>query len=97
MPSCPLCQARAFHRADIAIGYHGAGLSNAIYMRPGGTIVEVVHDYDSRHIPFIGIFPRISSIIGLHHYIYYTKDIGMDVTKLAEDIAKFVSKAKLWS
>ena len=40
--------ARAFHRADIAIGFHGAGLSNAYYMRPGGVVVEVVYDYDAR-------------------------------------------------
>ena len=39
---------RAFHRADIAIGFHGAGLSNAYYMRPGGVVVEVVYDYDAR-------------------------------------------------
>ena len=45
----PLCSVtRAFHRADIAIGFHGAGLSNAYYMRPGGVVVEVVYDYDAR-------------------------------------------------
>ena len=37
--TCPLCQTRAFHRADIAIGFHGAGLTNSIFMRPGGAII----------------------------------------------------------
>ena len=27
---CPLCQAQAFHRADIVVAMHGAGLSNAV-------------------------------------------------------------------
>ena len=37
----------------------------------GGLVVEVVPVFDSRHAPVIGIFPRLSGIIGLHHYTYY--------------------------
>ncbi len=95
--TCPLCQARAFHRADIAIGMHGAGLSNALFMKPGGVLVEVIHDFDSRHAPIIGIFPRISDIIGLHHSTVYIKDVGLNMVKLANDTASFAHKARLWA
>jgi hypothetical protein len=95
--TCPLCQAEVFSRADIAIGFHGAGMSNAIFMKPGGLLVEVVYDYDSRHLPIIGIFPRVCDIIGLHHFSYFTRDIGLDVVKLANETATFYDKATLWS
>lgn len=95
--TCPLCQVAAFNRADIAIGMHGAGLSNAMFMKPGGVLVEVVHDFDSRHAPIIGIFPRVSDIIGLHHFTYYIKDIGLNMAKLANETAEFAHKARLWA
>jgi hypothetical protein len=95
--TCPLCQAEMFTRAEIVIGYHGAGLSNAMFMKPGGVMVEVVYHYDSRHAPIIGIFPRICDIIGLHHFSYYVKDITLNVTQLAEEIHDFHQKVKLWS
>ena len=96
--TCPLCQAEAFHRADIVIGMHGAGLSNAIFMRPGGVIIEVIYDFDARHAPIIGIFPRLSSIIGLHHYTVSIGEGsgGLDVVQLANDSAQFVHQARLW-
>jgi len=94
--TCPLCQADAFFRADVVIGMHGAGLSNAMFMRPGSVMVEVVHDFDARHAPIIGIFPRLSGIIGLHHYTMYIRDTGLDVIKLANESSKFAHQAKLW-
>ncbi len=33
--------------------------------------MKVVSFYDSRHVPMTGIFPRLSGIIGLHHYTHY--------------------------
>lgn len=100
--TCPLCQAAAFNRADVVIGMHGAGLSNAIFMKPGGVMVEVVYDFDSRHAPIIGIFPRMSEIVGLHHYTVYVKDEVLkapnhNMVKLANDVAEFTRKAKLWA
>lgn len=95
--TCPLCQAEIFAKADLVIGHHGAGLSNTMFMKPGGVMVEVVYNYDSRHLPILGIFPRISDIIGLHHYIYYIKDVNLNLLKLADDIETFYKKAKLWS
>eukprot|EP01038_Epipyxis_sp_PR26KG_P016084 gene16084-21847_t len=96
--TCPLCQAEMFHRANIVIGIHGAGLSNAIFMRPGGILVEVILDFDSRHAPLIGIFPRVSAIVGLHHYTYYVdKAIGVKVEKLVKDTYEFSKKVNLWA
>ena len=67
-------------------------------MRPGGAVIEVIYDFDARHAPIIGIFPRLSSIIGLHHYTVFIGDGsgGLDVVQLANDSAQFVSQARLW-
>lgn len=96
--TCPLCQAAAFHRADVVIGMHGAGLSNMIYMRPNSVVTEVVVNYDSRHIPIVGIFPRLAGIVGVHHYVYYVnKDVGpVDVVDVANQTAAFFNKARMY-
>lgn len=90
-------QIALFRTADIAIGYHGAGLSNTMYMKPGGIVVEVLSRFDSRHAPGVGIFPRLSGIIGLHHLTYFIKDLNFTPEALAEDTSKFYQKVKLWS
>ncbi|RYH19207.1 glycosyltransferase family 61 protein [archaeon] len=95
--TCPLCQAQMFSEADLVIGYHGAGLSNMMFMKPGGVVVEVVYYYDSRHAPVVGIFPRISDIIGLNHLIYYVRDIELDINKMVEEIVDFQKKTHLWA
>jgi hypothetical protein len=97
--TCPLCQAEKFSRADVVIGYHGAGLSNAMFMRPGSVLVEVIAKFDSRHIPIIGIFPRVSDIIGLHHFSYYKDPKNLknfDIHDFVTEIADFYKKSKLW-
>ena len=69
---CRECQIKMFHNSDITIAIHGAGLTNTMFMKPGGIVVEVIPVFDTRHAPLTGIFPRLSSIIGLSHYTYYT-------------------------
>ena len=71
--SCRDCQIKMFADADVVIAAHGAGLTNTMFMRPGGIVIEVVSRFDSRHVPVVGIFPRLSAVIGLHHYTYYLK------------------------
>ena len=68
-----------------------------MFMRPGGVLVEVAYDFDARHAPIIGIFPRLSSIIGLHHFTVYIRDTGLDPVKLANETASFARKARLWA
>jgi hypothetical protein len=95
--TCPLCQAEKFAIADIVIGFHGAGLSNAMFMRPGGTLIEIISKFDSRHVPVVGIFPRVSDIIGLHHFSYVVKNVKeFNITSFVKDIVEFHSKTKLW-
>jgi hypothetical protein len=102
----PEAQIRLFREADIAIGFHGAGLTNTMYMRPGSLVVEVIGFFDSRIAPMIGIFPRLSGIIGLHHYTWYFDGQGIynpypgivliDPNVFVKDIVTFHKKSKLW-
>lgn len=85
--TCPLCQVEMFAQADVAIGIHGAGLANILYMKKGSFVVEVVPKYmDSRHLPIVGIFPRLAAVVGLHHYLYYVPEIKYDMAKVVRDI-----------
>lgn len=83
---CRECQIKKFQDADIVIGVHGGSLSNTMFMRPGGIVMEIFPVYDQRHMPLYGTFPRLSGIIGLHHYSYYAKP-GLD-SLLATNIAQ---------
>jgi hypothetical protein len=95
--TCPLCQVEKFAIADIVIGFHGAGLSNAMFMRPGGILVEIISKFDSRHVPVVGIFPRVSDIIGLHHFSYVVKNVKeFNISSFVKDVVEFHSKTKLW-
>ena len=76
---CRECQIRMFYYADLVIAVHGAGLTNSMFMRSGGGIVlEGVSYFDPRHAPVVGIFPRLSALIGLHHYTYYVGDMSKE-------------------
>ena len=90
----PTNQIKMFHNADIVIGMHGAGLTNTMYMSPGGIVIEVVREFDSRHAPIIGIFPRLSAMIGLHHYTYFLGDRIFDSFILAKDVLNYVNELK---
>ena len=68
---------------------HGAGLTNTIYMKRGGVVVEVLPYYDSRHSAITGIFPRVSSMIGLHHYSYLIAGTTFDPYRFTEDVANY--------
>ena len=60
-------------------------------------MVEVVPVFDSRHAPVIGIFPRLSAIIGLHHYTYYIGNMrtftAMPLLKVVENYAREIGVA----
>ena len=78
-----------FHRADIVLGIHGAGLTNALYMKPGSVLVEALPYFDSRHVPIVGIFARLANIVGLHHYSYFFGEENINGTHLVEEVIKF--------
>ena len=64
-------QIKMFYDADIVIAFHGAGLMNTIFMKPGGVVVEILPYIDARMPPVVGIFPRVSAVVGLHHYSFF--------------------------
>lgn len=49
----------------------------SVTSRGGGMVVEVIPAFDSRHAPGIGIFPRVSALLGLHHFSYYSGHGGI--------------------
>ena len=94
---CPICEVKLFSEANIVVGVHGAGLTNTMYMKAQQVVVELVSTFDSRHAPLTGIFPRLSALLGLHHYSYqipetspYTREVQPDV--LAHDVHVLVNK-----
>jgi Glycosyltransferase 61 len=94
---CRECQIRKFQDADVVIGIHGGSLTNTMFMRPGSVVMEIFPVYDPRHMPLHGTFPRLSGIIGLHHYSYYAKP-GLDsliATTVAEAALGFAIEVGL--
>ena len=97
MMQCPLCQAKLFSEANIVVGIHGAGLTNTMYMKAQQFVIELVPVFDSRHAPLTGIFPRLSSLLGLHHYSYQIPETSLHMREvqpdiLAHDVYVFVNK-----
>ena len=97
MMRCVACQVQLFSKADVVVAMHGAGLTNTIYMKPGGVVVECVPNFDSRMAPIVGIFPRLSAIAGLHHYTYWIPDnAGFSPGRLANSTRDFYRSVHLW-
>jgi hypothetical protein len=57
-------QVELFGRARLVIGQHGAGLTNALWMRSGTTVLELSHDPEANH------FRRLAELRGLQHLAY---------------------------
>ena len=90
---CHACAVQLFQRAEVVVGIHGAGLTNCIYMKPGGVVIEGIPQYDSRHAPITGIFPRLSGMMGLNHYSYDMKD-DFHPLKIARDTRTFYDQVQ---
>lgn len=65
-------------------------MTNMMFMKPGGVVVEIVGMFDGRMLPLCGYHSSLAAIFGLHHYIYYMDAKGGELLN-ATDIA---SKAK---
>jgi capsular polysaccharide biosynthesis protein len=55
-------QIETFREAQIVVGPHGAAMTNAAFMSPGGGMVEMTHDKR-----VIYAFHEIASMVGLHY------------------------------
>eukprot|EP01031_Cornospumella_fuschlensis_P031036 gene31036-37511_t len=92
---CTACDMFMFSIADIVVGEHGAGLTNAIFMRPGGLLVEVTRDLNERSFPLCGVFSSLAGTLGIHHYLYayyqktHNSSDHMNFTLLAQGAAAY--------
>ena len=88
-----VCDILEFSDIDVLVGTHGAGLTNMIFMRPGGVVVELVGEFDGRMTPVCGYHGPLAAVFGLHHYIYYYDSwtTSLDETALARDVARFIA------
>jgi hypothetical protein len=81
----------------MVVAMHGAGITNTIYMKPGGLVVECVPNFDSRMAPIVGIFPRLSAMAGLHHFTYWIPDnAGFSPALLANSTRDFYGNVHMW-
>lgn len=53
------------------LGFHGAGMTNIMFMQPGSVVVEIIGKFDGRMLPLCGYHGLFAAIFGIHHYIYY--------------------------
>lgn len=70
-------QINAFYHAKLIIGQHGAGLSNAVWMQPTSTLVEILHGRKFMH------YKMISNAIGAQYFPHFVTDAcpEIDTTK----------------
>jgi capsular polysaccharide biosynthesis protein len=55
----------------VLVGTHGAGITNLVFMPPGGLVVEVVAGFDGRMLPLCGYHGPLAAVFGVHHYVFY--------------------------
>ncbi len=82
--NCYECEIRGYREADVLIGYHGAGLTNVMFMKPGSILVEVTGEFDARMMPKCGYFGPLATIFGVHHLIYYFDYFNHDLPDFNE-------------
>lgn len=79
---CIACQVRLFRRADAVIGIHGAGLSNALFMQPGGLVVELGWDEQQTE------YTVLSHVAGHRYVLYDTSNVLNDRWRDLTDIVQ---------
>jgi len=70
LPSVPE-QLDAFRRASVVVGPHGAAELNLIAAEPGTCVVEI--SPPASNVPVL-LYPRISALLGLHHWTVASVD-----------------------
>jgi len=67
---CLACDLVDFSRTDILVAAHGAGMTNLMFMPPGGLVVEMVGEFKDVNFPLCGYYGSMAAIVGLHHFLY---------------------------
>jgi capsular polysaccharide biosynthesis protein len=89
-------QVRVFAAATVLVGYHGAGSYNALFMPPGGDLVEVLNPRLFDHGA-----ARMAAQIGLRHWFTLADDAGsgrdatLDPEKLDRLLAYVVGDSRV--
>ena len=100
--STPLaCDITLYRNAHLVIGLHGAAMTNAMFMRPGTVLVEIVGEYDRRMPPVCGYYGPFAAVFGVHHFIYYYNGIAdadsLDMADVVAEASKFYNAIRMRS
>ncbi len=72
-------QIRLFRGADIALGVHGSGLSNAAFMRPGGMLLEIAPSRPATPpILHNAVFSSLAGVVGLRYGLLSVPSASVD-------------------
>jgi hypothetical protein len=81
---CLACEILDYHDGDLLIGFHGAGNTNVMFMKPNSLLVEITGVYDGRMLPFCGYYGAFASMFGVHHYVYHYDWYGEQVVNITD-------------
>lgn len=91
---CFACELFLYSLADVLVGEHGAGLTNAMFMPAGSLLVETAGHLDGRMLPLCGYFSGLAGGLSIHHYIHVYTDSHahpgerMDAAAMANEAAR---------
>ena len=72
-------QIRVFRGAEVVLGVHGSGLTNAVFMRPGGTLLEIAPS--RRATPPVvhnAVFASLAGVVGLRYGLLSAPSASVD-------------------
>ena len=87
-----------YNQADILIGLHGAGMTNLMFMKPNGLLVEIVGEFEGRILPLCGHYGPFAAIFNINHYIYYwdwKSNNILNTNQLASESLQFYNELKI--
>lgn len=86
-----------YESTDVLIGFHGAGITNAMFMKPNSVLIELLGHFDGRMLPLCGYHGPFSAIFGVHHYSHHYDYIGnatLNMHNVVAEIFDFYQKTQ---